>query len=144
MIEGVIASLVAAGIAAAIAFLYRRGYLHVLIEETMFQIAPSGMPERRLLPKETTALQAHLVRWLLHDQSRFGHHRGQYGKSCDALHSQKWQAAAAVIVIAAGAMKTALLAGLVILTVGGVFATTVTATALEVAVAPRLSVARAV
>ena len=55
MIEGVIASLVAAGIATAIAFIYRRGYVHVLIEESMFQIAPSGMPERRLLSHHVDA-----------------------------------------------------------------------------------------
>ena len=92
MIEGVIASLVAAGIAAVMAFLYRRGHLHVLIDEAMFHIAPSGIREQRLFPKETTALQAHLVRWLLRDQSRFGDHRGQYGKSCDTLHLGKHQA----------------------------------------------------
>jgi hypothetical protein len=92
MIEGIIASLVAAGIAAAITFLYRCGYLHVIIDEVMFHISPSGVREQRLLPKETTAIQTHLVRRLLRDQSRFGQHRGQFGKSCDALHSEKWQA----------------------------------------------------
>ena len=91
MIEGVIGSLIAAGMAALMTFLYRRGYLHTLIDDVMFQVAPSGVRENRLLPKETTNLQRRLVRWLLRDQSRIGHHRGQYGKSCDAMLSEKWQ-----------------------------------------------------
>ena len=52
--------------------------------------------------------------------------------------------ALAVIGILAGATKVLLLAGLVILTVGGRFGLTVTPIALEVVLAPRLSVATAV
>ncbi len=91
MIEGIIASLVAAGIAGVTAFLYRRGHLHVFIDQVMFRVAPSGIRESRLLPKDTTALEKQLVRCLLRDQTRYGHNRGQYGKSCEALGSDKWQ-----------------------------------------------------
>ncbi len=53
--------------------------------------------------------------------------------------------AAALMVIAAGAMKVAPLVGLVMLTVGRVFgALTVILTALDVVTAPKLSVALAV
>jgi hypothetical protein len=91
VIEGIIASLVATAIAAVLTVLYNGGYLHFLIENVLFHIAASGLREHRLLPRETTDLQANLVRRLLHDQSRFGHYKGQFGKSCDVVNSAKRQ-----------------------------------------------------
>lgn len=91
MIEGIIVSILSALIIGMSTLIYKKGYLHSFAESVLFQIAPSGLKDQKLLPKKTTKLQKNLVRKLLLDQNRFGHHKGQYGKSCDAIHSKKWQ-----------------------------------------------------
>lgn len=91
MVEGILTSIIAAAIIALATALYRGGYLHVFYDNLMFCIAPSGIHQPSILPQEASALQRYFVRRLLRDQSRFGHHRGQYGKSRDPLYSQIWQ-----------------------------------------------------
>lgn len=91
VVVGIITSLVAAIIYAFVKFLYLKGFIHQSYDWILFIVAPSGLKNKNLLPTETTKLQKKIIRKLLIDQSRFGYHRGQFGKSCDSLNSEKWQ-----------------------------------------------------
>lgn len=91
MIEGIIASLIAALIGSITIFFYKKGYIHKLYDWFLFLIAPKGDSKQIITPKKLIKLQKRIKRRLLLDQSRFGHHRGQFGKSCDSLNAEKWQ-----------------------------------------------------
>jgi hypothetical protein len=91
MIEKLIITLIVAGITASIKVLDRKGYVQVLINQARFHIAPPKIHNQKLLTKEITKLQAVLIRKLVSDQNNFGNHRGQYGKSFDAISSEKYQ-----------------------------------------------------
>ncbi|MBN1968729.1 MAG: hypothetical protein JW870_05135 [Candidatus Delongbacteria bacterium] len=91
MIEGIIASLIAAIIGSITVFLYRKGYIQKSYDWFLFLIAPKGDSQQSILPKKLSKFQNRIKRRLLLDQSRFGYHRGQFGKSCDSLNADKWQ-----------------------------------------------------
>jgi hypothetical protein len=80
MLEGVIASLLAAVIIAVMAFLYRHGYFREWLDVASARLGlPSDGQERR--PSSIHHFRREIVRMLLKDQSRSGAHRGQFGRS---------------------------------------------------------------
>jgi len=91
MINGIIASLIATIIVSITLFLYKKGYILEFYNWFLFLFKPKGDSKQSISPNKLTKFQKGITRKLLLDQSRFGRHRGQFGKSCDLLNSKKWQ-----------------------------------------------------
>ncbi|MCX5792458.1 MAG: hypothetical protein NTY45_09665 [Elusimicrobia bacterium] len=91
MIETIIVGLITSALWGLLVTIYQSGHLHVLLETRYCFLASSWKRDAGPLSADTTALQKRLVRYLLRGQSWFGQHRGEYGKSRNAVDSGKWQ-----------------------------------------------------
>jgi hypothetical protein len=91
MIEGILTSLAATILVAVFVELYRRGLLREFLDIILYYIKPSGLRAVRSSAPKISTLQGDIVRCLLKDQSRFGIHKGQFGKSNDKQKARSWQ-----------------------------------------------------
>lgn len=90
MIEGVVSSVLATMLVAAVAYLYRHGYLaewwYVVSEWFPGHVVDSREPQLSV-----GKFRRSLIRRLVHDQSRTRIHRGQFGKSTSLAEITKYQ-----------------------------------------------------
>ena len=91
MIEGIVASIIAAVVGAISVAAYRSSWLSGLVDLLLITLGKSRVRRIGGAPPTVGKLQKLIVRLLLADQSLIGVHKGQFGKSTSLSVSKKWQ-----------------------------------------------------
>lgn len=91
MIEGIATSIIASIVIAITLAVYKKGSIREVLDTALFYIAPTGIRSIGSREVDLAPLQKKLTRLILVGQSRFGIHKGQFGKSQTSAESKKWQ-----------------------------------------------------
>jgi hypothetical protein len=91
MIVGIISSLIAALIAGIVVATRRSEWFRETLNTGLLLLAPLTLRRPRRAVSSVPDFRKVIVRALLHDQSKLGSHRGQFGTSTSLSESKKWQ-----------------------------------------------------
>lgn len=91
MIEGIVASIIAAVVGAISVAAYRYSWLSGLVDLLLITLGKSTVRRIGGAPPTVGKLQKLIIRLLLADQSLIGVHKGQFGKSTSLSVLKKWQ-----------------------------------------------------